>query len=236
MFYCNRNHQRLHWTLHKSACIPNNTSNNGYVSNVLSSTKEAARNSTLSSSSRQFLQTPTKSGSVSQPSHSTSLCSVRDYDMNMDDYTITGSPAIFKLSQDEVVDRETVRKYADRVVHSMLTEGYCVIDNFLGETNSGKVLWDVTNICRSGVMKPGQVISKSKNTTQTKIRGDVITWVTGQEEAYENMNLIMNHVDRLIRYCSKRLGDIKGRTPVCMFFMFLKELMKCRKKHFGQFL
>ena len=150
------------------------------------------------------------------------LYAVRDYDMNIDDYTITGSPAIFKLSQDDIVDRETIQKYADILVLSMLNEGYCVIDNFLGEINSGKVLWDVTNICRSGVMRPGQVISKTKNMAQTKIRGDIITWVTGQEEAYENMKLIMNHVDRLIRYCHGRLGDIKGRTPVSVIILFSK--------------
>lgn len=140
----------------------------------------------------------------------------------MDDYNISASPAIFKIPQDDdvLVDREVFRKYADRVVHCMLNEGYCVIDNFLGEINAAKVLWDVINICRSGIMKPGQVIAKSKQPTK-KIRGDVITWITGQEEAYENMNLIMNHVDRLVRYCTGRLGNIKGRTPVCRLIILI---------------
>ena len=147
------------------------------------------------------------------------LYAVRDYDMNVDDYAITGSPAIIKLSQDESIGREIIKKYAEHVVVQMLTEGYCVIDDFLGEAKSGKVLWDVTTICRSGIMKPGQVIVMGKNGKEN-IRGDIITWITGQEEAYENMKLIMNDVDRLIRYCAGRLGNIKGRTPVSWLCAF----------------
>lgn len=218
----------MHWTLHKPECKSAiSTNSNATTPSTIESAKKLTPSASLSSSSiastiKQIPQTATKSSSVTQPGpNSMSLYSVRDYDMNIDDYTITGSPAIFKLSQDDIVDRETIQKYADILVLSMLNEGYCVIDNFLGETNSGKVLWDVTNICRSGIMKPGQIISKSKNMTQKKIRGDIITWVTGQEEAYENMKLIMNQVDRLIRYCHGKLGDIKGRTPVSMIYYIL---------------
>jgi len=158
--------------------------------------------------------TPSTSNKTFDPkSQVTPLYAVREYDMNVDDYAITGSPAIIKLSQDETVGREVIKKYAEHVVAQMLSEGYCVIDDFLGEAKSGKVLWDVTTICRSGIMKAGQVIVTGKNDKEN-IRGDLITWITGQEEAYENMKLIMNDVDRLIRYCAGSLGNIKGRTPV----------------------
>lgn len=130
--------------------------------------------------------------------------------MNIDDYLITPSPARNKMTVDELSSREKAKQNADLLVEKLTTRGYSIIDNYLGELNCAKVLWDVREILHAGIMKPGQVVSKTKE----KVRGDKIAWITGTEEMYPNMRIVMDTVDRLIRYCDGRLGNIKGRTPV----------------------
>ncbi|XP_066936328.1 egl nine homolog 1-like [Clytia hemisphaerica] len=210
VYYCNRNHQKLHWQLHKPECSITITP--GTSSTPRDSTGGGGMTSKPVSVIRQTANI--HSTDMNNPrAHMIPLYAVRDYDMDVDDYTITSSPAISKLSQDGFEDREVVQKFADYLVKQMHDEGYCIIDDFLGETKSAKVLWDAVTLLQSGIMKPGQVIKKNEIKGKEKVRGDVITWITGQEETYENMPLIMNRVDRLIRYCNGRLGNIKGRTP-----------------------
>lgn len=156
--------------------------------------------------------TDTRSSVPSSKSTYIPLYSMREFDMNIDDYLLTPSPARNKVTIDDVSTRERIMKRADILVEELNNQGYCIFDNYLGEEQCGKVLWDVVSILRAGIMKPGQVVSKV-NVKET-IRGDKIAWITGTEEIYANMQFIMNSVDRLIRYCAGRLGNIKGRTPV----------------------
>lgn len=204
-FYCNHKHQRLHWKTHKPNCKPSTNQNqkhSNHGGNTSSFVNPSSTSNVIENSvSKNYKQ------------HALPLYAVREFDMSVDDYCITNSPAVQKISMDDHMSREDVQTNADYAVQKMLSEGYCIIDNFLGEGRAGKVLWDVTSICRSGIMKPGQTITRGRNETNC-IRSDIITWITGKEEAYDYMKIIMAEIDRLIRYCTGRLGNVKGRTPV----------------------
>lgn len=142
---------------------------------------------------------------------------INTYDFQSE-YEIAPSPVGSKLPIDDIKrNQQTQMVRAKHVVEKLRKKGYCIIDGFLGDAKGHKVLWDVTKILRSGVMKDGELVPTNSPINQRKVvRGDKIAWITGKEEIYDNMKLIMDAIDRLMRYCKDSLTEehvIKGRTP-----------------------
>ena len=113
---------------------------------------------------------------------------------------------------------QTLSKYAIENLHN---NGYCVIDNFLGEMKADKVLFDFLKILQSETMHDGKTSGYVKEYSRT-IRGDKIAWITGEEKQYPNTKFIINDIDRLMAYMRSGLQEyaINGRTPVSWFPRF----------------
>ena len=143
------------------------------------------------------------------------------YNFTLDEYHCTSSVNIISIKQgDDLV------KTAESIVNNLNEFGYCVLDNFLGAENSQKVLGDVIQISNSGVMKEGKLVSSKVQSPKSNVRGDEITWVTGDEEMNENLKFFMTSADKLISCCASFLVNrVEGRTPVSI----LKIQFCCKK-------
>nr|6EY1_A Chain A, HIF prolyl hydroxylase [Trichoplax adhaerens] len=105
-------------------------------------------------------------------------------------------------------------RLSNMVVNQLNTNGFCIINNFLGSSCSTEVLQQVLNLYQSGVFSNGQL---ARNVSVNRIRGDKIAWIGGDERGCEAIKYLSSCVDSLISRCNGRLGNymITGRTK-CM--------------------
>jgi len=99
---------------------------------------------------------------------------------------------------------EQLAKY---VVDSLLKHGICVIDKFLGETTGQEIFNEVILLEKDGIMKQGQLVHGTTSTSNTYIRGDVITWVDGTEKKTENIHFLISCMDAVVMKCTTRLNQ-----------------------------
>ena len=97
--------------------------------------------------------------------------------------------------------------------NELYQRGYCIVDNFLDQECARGVMANVNMALESGAMKAGQVVKGNHN---EDIRGDLVMWLSGQEEQYQYITYLMLVVDQLVAALSKLIDAyvIKGRTPV----------------------
>ena len=85
--------------------------------------------------------------------------------MTIDDYEFVASPAPSTI-------RRKLMETAELIVGKLNRDGYCVLDNFLGEKIGMKVFSDVLQIARSGKMKDGELVV----IWQTIIKARLSSW------------------------------------------------------------
>ena len=191
-WYCSQAHQKSDWKQHRPVC------------------KQAVNKQAL----------PNKTPSANPNLIETFNMRIKKplpYNLQYDEYEIALSPKIVRPLPTYTSLQDKMHKLADHLIEKLTYEGYCIIDGFLGNINGGKVLNDVTKMLKSGIMKNGELVQTGNTENNKKIvRGDKITWITGHEEEYDFMKVIINAVDRLIRYskCGFSEYNLKGRTPV----------------------
>ncbi|XP_063884217.1 uncharacterized protein LOC135113107 isoform X1 [Scylla paramamosain] len=82
--------------------------------------------------------------------------------------------------------------------------GVCVVDDFLGEERADRILEEVRTLHSLGVMQAGQVVSQHvQDQARGKIRGDKITWVTGDEPHCSSIGQLVNVVDYIVAKANK---------------------------------
>ncbi|CAK6976897.1 egl nine homolog 3 [Scomber scombrus] len=102
----------------------------------------------------------------------------------------------------------------DRVVPSLLEDGFCYVDGLLGELVGDAVLEQVKDMHRSGALQDGRLVGSVPGIRRKSIRGDQIAWVSGSERGCEAIHFLLNLIDKLVSLCSSRLGNttIKERS------------------------
>lgn len=106
----------------------------------------------------------------------------------------------------------------------MSKKGLCVFDHFMGEEKGKKILSDVLKLYEQGGFVNGQLesspktpppsSSSSSSPNQRVVRGDVITWLTGNEDGCNNIKYLMERIDATVMMCGENFGGytIKQRT------------------------
>lgn len=104
----------------------------------------------------------------------------------------------------------------------MSTKGLCVFDHFMGEEKGKMILSDVLKLYEQGGFINGQLesspntpsSSSSSSPNQRVVRGDVITWLTGNEGGCNNIKYLMERIDATVMMCGENFGGytIKQRT------------------------
>ncbi|KAK3585220.1 hypothetical protein CHS0354_027515 [Potamilus streckersoni] len=104
------------------------------------------------------------------------------------------------------------KELGEYVVRCLNSYGVCVVDNFLGESKGTEILNEVQGLHKKGKLTRGQLVNMT--TSNTSIRGDIITWVDGSEDGCSNINFLVSCMDAVIIQCQNRLDkySINGRT------------------------
>ncbi|KAL3874575.1 hypothetical protein ACJMK2_037564 [Sinanodonta woodiana] len=104
------------------------------------------------------------------------------------------------------------KELGEYVVRCLNSYGVCVVDNFLGESKGTDILNEVQALHKKGKLTRGQLVNMT--TSNTSIRGDIITWVDGSEDGCSNINFLVSCMDAIIIQCQNRLDkyNINGRT------------------------
>ncbi|KAL8613733.1 hypothetical protein ACOMHN_029590 [Nucella lapillus] len=93
---------------------------------------------------------------------------------------------------------------AQYVVKCLNEYGICVLDSFLGDQNGEEILNEVTNFKDGGKMRQGEVVHAGA-TASGKIRGDIITWISGHELNCENIRYLVSCMDAVVLKVSSLL-------------------------------
>ena len=115
------------------------------------------------------------------------------------------------------------------ICSSLVQHNFCIVDNFLGEEAAASVLAEVKALQRSVDFKPGQLSGgrlgsdNSQKFTESKLRGDLITWLEGSEKTLQSIPTLVRDLDELITCCTnsnQSFGGyrIEGRTKVMVAF------------------
>ena len=191
--YCNQEHQRLHWETHQFQCK--------YIK--VEPSKEFVNNANTCDKLELNTNLKEQVDDVNRKSPPANIINVKSF----------RAFPIFQLPEG-ISKEEIIRKHANYASNVLNNEGYCVIDGFLGEAKLDCILSEVHVLMDSGIMKDGLVIKPTeKNKNEERIRGDKITWISGEEEPYINMKSLIIAVDHLISFCDGCFQQvIKGRT------------------------
>ncbi|XP_064078827.1 egl nine homolog 1-like isoform X4 [Macrobrachium nipponense] len=85
------------------------------------------------------------------------------------------------------------------VIQDLNRYGVCVVDNFLGSDKAQPILQEVEALHVRGLFEDGQVVSPNvQDQARGIIRGDKITWVTGNEPQCANIRRLVSAVDSII--------------------------------------
>ncbi|XP_029900006.1 prolyl hydroxylase EGLN3 [Myripristis murdjan] len=104
-----------------------------------------------------------------------------------------------------VTDSDLERLALDRVVPSLLSQGFCYLDEFLGELVGDILLEQVRDMHRAEMLQDGRLAGSVPGAPRRNIRGDKIAWVSGAERGCEAINFLLTLIDKLISKCAGRL-------------------------------
>ena len=114
------------------------------------------------------------------------------------------------------VVQSRIKALCQYVVKCLTAYGVCVIDNFLGEAKGTEIFGEVLDLQQAGILSSGQLVNASS--PNVAIRGDLITWIDGNEFGCVNINVLISSIDAIMIQCQRRLGKlISGRTKVRFF-------------------
>ncbi|KAM9294462.1 prolyl hydroxylase EGLN3 [Gastrophryne carolinensis] len=102
----------------------------------------------------------------------------------------------------------------EHIAPQLLANGYCYLDNVLGEELGEQVLAQVRRLHQDGALKDGQLTGHLQGVSKKHLRGDKITWISGSEEGCQVIGLVLSVVDRLVVLCGNHLGQyyVKERS------------------------
>ena len=120
----------------------------------------------------------------------------------------------------------------DFIVNSLYLTGYCIIDNFNGNSLALDILEEVEALHQQGFLKDGQLASKSSQNAQ-KIRGDKTAWIDSKDPRCQATTRHVSTVDGLVYLCNELIPeyDIGNRAKVCInlvrraFWVFFKMVL-----------
>ena len=208
VWYCNKEHQKTHWTVHRTFCRAKiGDSTNVNKPNSLS-TSTAAKTSleTVSNTSNSLTS---KSETYSDQTETFPM---------KDTKTITGQKTMIDTKAAVHSDREeAVTKLADYVVSCLKNYGLCVVDRFMGDRRGNQLLSEVQSLYTNGKFQDGQLASNVDN-SRSKVRGDKIIWVEKSDKGCDMISVLIARLDTLILACTGRLDSytINGRTKVSL--------------------
>ncbi len=209
VWYCNKEHQKTHWTVHRTFCRAKiGDSTNVNKPNSLST-------STTAKTSQETQETVSYiSDSLKSETHrnQTETFPMRDTK------TITGQKTMVDTKAGVHSDREeAVTKLADYVVSCLKNYGLCVVDRFMGDRRGNELLIELQNLYTNVKFQDGQLASNVDN-SRSKVRGDKIIWVEKSDEGCNMISVLIARLDTLILACAGRLDSytINGRTKVSL--------------------
>ena len=114
------------------------------------------------------------------------------------------------------------------VVKCLNQYGICVVDNFLGEGKGSAILDEVKFLHSQDLFTEGQLVNKKSGSSPGNIRGDMITWVDGNDENSKEIQFLISSMDAVIlQTAGKLVGcSINGRTKVKLYRTSLLHIMQ----------
>ncbi|KAM9366029.1 egl nine homolog 1 isoform 1-T1 [Pholidichthys leucotaenia] len=184
-FYCSKEHQKQHWKKHKLICKEPGKAQ------ISREKKSPGQGDDACSPQTANTETPGVGGRTSE-----------DGSDNNDTATPNGQTG-----------SSPTKLTVEYIITSMNSQGFCVVDNFLGSETGFGILENVKALYKTGRFTDGQLVSQ-KSDSNKNIRGDKITWIEGREPGCEKIFFLMSRMDDLIRHCNGKLGNYKinGRT------------------------
>lgn len=115
-----------------------------------------------------------------------------------------------------LTDSQLEQLALEHIVPALLERGFFYVDHFLGEAVGRKVLGQVQQIRRSGMLSNGQLAGRGSGVCKSHIRGDKIAWRSGSERGCEAVGFLLKQTDKLISLCTGRLGKntVRERSKV----------------------
>ncbi|KAK7077127.1 Egl nine 1 [Halocaridina rubra] len=143
--------------------------------------------------------------SLGEPDLSTPIDSNTNLEASSQSHPRPENPSLVQVCPDSQTLEEggfSPERFAD-VMQPLLNDlnkyGVCVVDDFLGRERAEQILEEVMALYSRGVFQDGQVVSRNvQDQARGIIRGDKITWVTGNENHCGNIGQLVSVVDTLI--------------------------------------
>lgn len=112
------------------------------------------------------------------------------------------------------IESDLERLAQGQIVPALQDHGFYFVDNFVGELLGDFVLDQVREMHLSGALHGGLLTGRGSAISRTKIRGDKISWISGQEAGAEAIHFLLTLIDKLIVKCIGQLGKciIRERT------------------------
>ena len=194
--YCGKEHQKVHWTVHKREC---------------------------DQPSSGFKSTPTRGTKTNGSNERVGLgLGPQGKDMRNIYQDIDFPPSPFVSQSPELrTEADDLQQMAETVVDHMRRKGYCILENFNGDKLADDILQEVRSMYDDGKMKDGELIATATTTMSKRVRSDKMVWVSDSESVHISQH--SRRVDILIKYCTRRfeIYDIRGRSPVSFFKLHL---------------
>lgn len=237
VFYCSKEHQRLHWPAHKHVCKPTNASTHSQHllapgSPPLLLHAAAPTPPPVPSAAPPVMPaTVVESPAPTPPPDAASIAAdIPDYDPNdpvnqawWNDtlsslgLSTEGGAGVADLASGvarpealRLPSSSWFRQMCANVINDLNTFGICVIDNFLGNERGSLIVDEVNHLYGLGGFKDGQLVKKSDETMRV-IRGDQIIWVNGTEPDLPAVSFLVRTLDAIISRCnnSKKGGLLR---------------------------
>lgn len=224
VFYCSREHQKLHWSKHKVVCCTQLKWDTATITYEGSSEAEilTARAECLSpklnfTQEQMATERTFRAANTVQPiTAAPKPLSVRTPPQQQQTSALQLNSDFCDMSVDQDVDG-----MCRSIIKDMDVYGVCCVDQFLGEQRCNAVFGEVLQMYAQGVFRDGQLMDSSRSPNQDlkTIRGDQIAWIDGREQSCTNIGKLIGQVDYLIMKANKmndngKLGNynINGRT------------------------
>lgn len=224
IFYCSKEHQRLHWPAHKHICKLTNTHSQRSCASppplvVPGSPAARVPSSTPPVTAAAVVDPLATSAAAQIPPDAGIAADIPNYDPNdpvnqawwNDTLSSLGlgtegtAGDLANASRPAALNPPSskwFRKICANVIRDLNTCGICVIDNFLGNVRGSMVFDEVYSLYGSGVFRQGQLVNE-RDDSGSIFRGDQTVWLEGTEEAFPAVGFLVQTLDAIISRCNK---------------------------------
>uniref|UniRef100_A0A224Z292 hypoxia-inducible factor-proline dioxygenase n=1 Tax=Rhipicephalus zambeziensis TaxID=60191 RepID=A0A224Z292_9ACAR len=221
IYYCSKEHQRLHWPAHKHICKHSNAQHSSASPPpLLVADSASVLHPTPPMTPVTVVEALAPSMAAPIPPDAGIAADIPNYDPNdpvnqawWNDTLSSlglgtegsGSDLANNAARPEALkplSSKRFQKICADVVHDLKEYGICVIDKFLGKERGSLVFDEVYSLYGSGEFQHGQLVSERDDTGRI-IRGDRTLWLDGTEAGFPAVGFLVRTLDAIISRCNK---------------------------------